>query len=691
MKLVIAEKPSVGNSIAKVIGATDRKDGYLEGNGYIVSWCVGHLVSLAEPDAYDEKYAKWRREDLPIMPQTFRFIVAPDKKKQFKVLKGLMERTDVDELICATDAGREGELIFRLVYKQARCAKPFRRLWISSMEDIAIAEGFRSLKPGSEYDALYRAALCRSEADWIVGMNATRLFSTLYHHRLTVGRVQTPTLAMIVERQNQIMNFKKEKYFNVHVSADGLELLKEKIFSEEEANSLANLAAGEDIIITSVQKTRKTLGAPKLYDLTTLQREANRYFGYTAQQTLDTVQALYEKKLVTYPRTDSQYLTEDMEETARAMVDMLRRMFDFGLPSNGEPDVARIINNAKVTDHHAIIPTSEISRYDRMDLSEKEIAILKLIAQQLLCATGRKHIYEETEVIGLCAGEEYRAKGKIVLEAGWKAVEAAYKGRNEKNEDEKTLPDVQERQILAHAESKVTEHFTSPPKAYTEDSLLKAMETAGNEDFDEDTEKKGLGTPATRASIIEKLVHSRYVQRKGKQLIPTEDGINLIAVMPEDVKSAKLTAEWENTLMQIERRNTDADAFMRGIDAMVRDLIAKNAEVPEENKQRFGNAFKKEAIGVCPRCGDPVFEGQKNFYCSSKECRFCIWKESKWLSSMNKTVDARMAAALLKDGRVFVNGLWSAKKKRAFDAELVLDDTGEHVNFKLEFPNQYRR
>jgi len=691
LRLVIAEKPSVGQSIAKVIGAYERHEGYYEGSGFVVSWCFGHLVELAAPDAYDEKYKKWRKEDLPILPEKFRWVVTTEKKAQFALLKSLMSREDITELICATDAGREGELIFRLVYMKAGCKKPFKRLWISSMEDKAIQEGFASLKDGSSYDNLYQAALCRSEADWLVGINATRLFTTLYDKRLTVGRVQTPTLAMIVERNRQITDFKKEKYFNVHLDCDGLDVTKEKIFSEEDAKALKVACDGSEAVISSVKQSRKTVSPPRLYDLTTLQRESNRYYGYTAQKTLDVTQSLYEKKLVTYPRTDSQFLTEDMAGTAEEMIRTIRRVFDFGAAFVGTPDIQRVINNRKVTDHHAIIPTAEIGKQDLSKLSKEEMDVLKLISQQMLCATGARHEYLETEVAVTCAGQEFKAKGKTVLVEGWKAVEAAYKGSfkaKDKEKEERVLPPVKEGNVF-HTAASISEHFTSPPKAYSEDSLLSSMETAGNERFDEDTEKKGLGTPATRAAIIEKLVSSRYVKRKGKQLIPTEDGINLIAVMPEEVKSAKLTAEWENTLMQMERGEYKPESFMSGIDGMVQSLLRKYNTISSEEQKRFSSEKpKREPVGICPRCGAPVYEGDKNFYCSNRECKFRLWKESKWLSGMKKKVTKKMAASLLKDGRVFVKGLYSQKTGKTFDADLLLEDTGEYVNFKLDFSKE---
>ena len=688
-KLVIAEKPSVALALAKVLGAYQRLDGYMEGNGYLVSWCVGHLVGLAQPDAYDETYKKWSRESLPIIPENWKWEVADDKRTQFKVLKDLMFRSDVEELVCATDAGREGELIFRLVYYQASCKKPFKRLWISSMEDEAIKEGFDNLREGSDYDNLYEAALCRSKADWLVGINGTRLFTTLYNNRLTVGRVQTPTLAMVVERNKQITEFQKQKYFNVHLKDGKLEVYKEKIFDEQEAKKIQEKCNGADAVVKSVTKAEKNINPPKLYDLTTLQRESNRYFGYTAQKTLDYTQSLYEQKLVTYPRTDSQYLTEDMKETAENMVLAVQMAFDFGTFPPKDYDVNRVINNCKVTDHHAIIPTAEIQKQDLSKLSQGERDILMLISQRLLCATGEKQRISETEIKVECAGEEFQAKGKMVLEMGWKSYEMEFRNRlknkSKTEEKDEILPLVTEGDVLHGVTVTKTEHFTSPPKQYTEDTLLSAMETAGNEDFDEDTEKKGLGTPATRASMIEKLVSSKYLERKGKQLIPTDAGINLVAVLPEKVKSAKMTAEWENALMEMERGKVKSRTFLTDISQWVNQLIADYGDVSEEEKKRFRS--EKEQIGICPRCGAPVYEGDKNFYCSNRECKFCIWKETKWLSGMKKKVSKKMAENLLSKGRVSVTGLYSQKTGRNFDADLVLDDTGEYVNFKLDFSN----
>jgi DNA topoisomerase-3 len=567
MKLVITEKPSVAQAISKVIGAYKREKGYLEGSGYLVSWCVGHLVELAQPQDYDEKYAKWRLEDLPLFPDRWKYQVSPRTADQFHILKQLMERSDVTELIEATDAGREGELIFRLVYQQAGCTKPFKRLWISSMEDSAIRDGFANLRDSRDYDNLYAAAVARARADWLVGINGTRLFSKCYNRKLTVGRVQTPTLAMVVERQKKITDFQKEKYWNVHLNLDGLDVVKEKCFEEKSAQALVDHCRTQSAVVTQVTCTEKSVRPPRLYDLTTLQREANRYYGYTAQQTLDLAQSLYEKKLVSYPRTDSQFLTYDMESTAWDMLAYVYNVFQFDLYE--EPQIIQVLNNRKVSDHHAIIPTAEIAKQDLSTLSQGEQDILLLISQRLFCATAGKQHISETEVKVVCAGEEFTAKGKMILEKGWKAIEDDFRGRlKTKKKPEPTdtiLPEVFEGQVFAAVNANLSEHYTTPPKAYTEDTLLSAMETAGNDSFDEDTEKKGLGTPATRASMIEKLVSNQYLQRKGKQLIPTEDGMALVEILPSSLKSPSFTAYWENSLMNIERGTYEPEAFIGGI------------------------------------------------------------------------------------------------------------------------------
>ena len=687
MILVIAEKPSVGAAIGKVLGASSRKDGYLEGNNYIVSWCVGHLVGLADASSYDERFAKWRYSDLPIVPEEWLFEVPKDKQKQFKVLRDLMRDKRVTELVCATDAGREGELIFRLVYKKAGCTKPFKRLWISSLEDSAIREGFAHLRDSGEYDRLYEAALARSKADWIVGINGTRLFSTLYHKKLVVGRVQTPTLAMLVEREGKITTFHKEKYFNVHISKDSLTADMEKVKTEDEAKAIAAACNKKQAVVSSLKKETKTVNPPKLYDLTTLQRESNRYYGFTAQQTLDLVQSLYEKKLLTYPRTDSQFITEDMESTARQVIGIVSRKVPLFEGIIHEPDIGRITNNAKVTDHHAIIPTVQLENQDLTELPESEQKIIRLVAMRLLSATGEKHIYDETSVTLTCEGYEFKAKGKTVVQDGWKAIERCFKETlksKEKDEPEHSLPSLNEKDILSSVDSSVTEHYTSPPKPYTEDSLLSAMETAGNDAFDDDTEKKGLGTPATRAGIIEKLVKGGFVERKGKSLVPTKDGNNLVCVLPEQITSPSMTAEWENTLMQIERGNADADKFLSCIVGMTSDLVKAYPFLSDAEANRFDTG--RESIGKCPRCGSPVYVGKGNYYCSNKECSFCMWEDNKFFSSKKKKLTKKIAAELLDKGWCRVTGLYTPKRPQLYDAVIRLDDTGgKYISFKMEF------
>lgn len=687
MILVITEKPSVAQSISKVLGATSRKEGYLEGNNYIVSWCVGHLVGLADASSYDDRYTKWRYDDLPIVPEEWLFEVPKDKVKQFNVLRDLMKDKRVTELVCATDAGREGELIFRLVYHKAGCTKPFKRLWISSLEDTAIRDGFHHLRDSSEYDKLYEAALSRSKADWIVGINGTRLFTTLYHKKLVVGRVQTPTLAMLVERDGKIASFRKEKYFNVHVKKDGLIADMEKVKSEDDAKQIAAVCDKRQAVVSSVSRETKTVNPPRLYDLTTLQREANRYYGFTAQQTLDLVQSLYEKKLLTYPRTDSQFITEDMEATARQVITIVKRSISMFSSISNEPDIRHITNNAKVTDHHAILPTVQLEKQDLAALPESELKILRLVTMRLLAATGEKHIYDETSVTLSCEGYEFKAKGKTVVQEGWKAVEQQFKlslKNKEKDEPEKVLPVVHENDVLELVSASVSEHYTAPPRAYTEDTLLSAMETAGNDAFDDDTEKKGLGTPATRAGIIEKLVKSGFIERKGKSLVPTKDGNNLVCILPEQITSPSMTAEWENTLMQIERGNADADKFLTGIVEMTSELVKAYPFLSDAEANRFESG--RESIGKCPRCGSPVYVGKGNFYCSNRDCSFCLWEDNKFFSSKKKKLTKKIAAELLDKGWCRVKGLYTPKRPELYDAVIRLNDTGgKYVSFKMEF------
>ena len=695
MKLVIAEKPSVAMSLAAVLGANEKKDGYMEGGGYLVSWCVGHLLELAQPEAYGKRYARWGYGDLPILPEEWKYEVSKDKKKQLDLLCRLMKDKRVDSVVCATDAGREGELIFRLVYEHAGCKKPMERLWISSMEDAAIRDGFEHLRPGSDYDKLYDAAVCRAEADWLIGINATRLFSVLYGVTLNVGRVMSPTLALLVQREADIQAFTSKPFYVPEITCGGFTASGEKLSGKNEAEKIRMGCDGQVASVLSVEKLVKTVQPPRLYDLTTLQRECNRIYGYTAQQTLDYVQSLYEKKLATYPRTDSQYLTEDMQATAASLVLWLRDHMPFGKGCAGEPDIDRVTDGSKVTDHHAIIPTVEIARTDLSELPSGERDVLTLIAARLLSATAQAHRFEAVTAVLDCRGNSFTAKGKTVLQAGWKEVERLYRMglKESKPEDDEnmdaSLSMLQEGQIFETVSASVREGRTSPPKHYTEDSLLAAMETAGAGDMPEDAERKGLGTPATRAATLEKLVSVGFVQRKKKQLIPTEKGTNLILVLPDNIKSPTLTAEWESMLKQVERGELAAESFMEQIADMSRTLV-KEHTAPEE---RFTGLLPdaknsgREAVGTCPRCGGTVYEGKKGFFCDNRDCSFALWKDNKFFSGKKKSITKSVAAALLKEGRVSMSGLYSEKTGKTYDAVVLLDDTGEkYVNFKLEFP-----
>ena len=695
MKLVIAEKPSVAMSLAAVLGATERKDGYLEGSGYLVSWCVGHLLELAQPEAYKEQYAKWRYEDLPILPENWKYEVPKDKKTQLALLCRLMKDKRVDSVVCATDAGREGELIFRLVYEYAGCKKPMERLWISSMEDAAIREGFDHLHPGSDYDKLYDAAVCRAGADWLIGINATRLFSVLYGVTLNVGRVMSPTLALLVQRESDIESFISKPFYVPEITCGGFTASGEKMTERSEAEKIRMDCDHNSAFVRSVEKQVKTIQPPRLYDLTTLQRECNRIYGYTAQQTLDYVQSLYEKKLATYPRTDSQYLTKDMQATAASLILWLRDNMPFGKGCAGEPDIDRVTDDSKVTDHHAIIPTVEIARTDLSELPSGERDVLTLLAVRLLCATTQANRFEAVTAMLDCQGYTFTAKGKTILQSGWKEVERIHRmsirqSETEHKENEAVaLPVLQEGQTFEAVSASLREGKTSPPKHYTEDTLLSAMETAGAEDMPDDAKRKGLGTPATRAATLEKLVSAGFVQRKKKQLISTEKGRNLIAVLPDNIKSPILTAEWESMLKQVEHGELSATSFMDQIADMSRTLV-KEHTAPEK---RFADLFPSsretahEAVGVCPRCGAPVYEGKKGFFCDNRECSFALWKDNRFFSSKKKSITKSVAAALLKEGRISMSGLYSEKTGRTYDAEVILDDTGgKYVNFKLEFP-----
>lgn len=684
-QLVIAEKPSVARSIATVIGATEKQNGYWQGGGYLVSWCIGHLVSFAEAGQYDEKYCKWRYEDLPILPQPWQFIVPDEKKPQFEIVRALLNRPDVDSVTAATDAGREGELIFRFVYQMAGCTKPVKRLWISSMEDAAIREGFANLRPDSDYDALYQSALCRAKADWLVGINATRLFSVLYHKTLTVGRVQTPTLKMLVDRDAKILRFQKEKYYTVGIQSGSMKADSGRIASMDEANTLKNACAGAPAICTSIQREKKTEQPSKLYDLTTLQREANRLFGFTAKQTLDYAQQLYEKKLLTYPRTDSQYLTEDMGQTAQHLVSDLLGLLPFAQGLALTAEVGRVLNSKKVSDHHAIIPTSEFVKQGFTGLAESECKLMNLVCSKLLCAVAVPHEYETVTAVFSCAGNEFTAKGKTVLVPGWKEIDQRFRATLKADTEEEVLnalPELAEGQNFS-VTTDISEHFTSPPKAYTEDTLLSAMERAGAEDMPEEAERKGLGTPATRAAILEKLVQMGFVQRKGKQLVPTKDGINLAVVLPESLTSPALTAEWENRLTEIAKGKADPDEFMAEIEAQVRQLVKTYSCISADKQNLFQS--ERVIIGKCPRCSENVYEDKKNFYCGNRSCQFVMWKNDRFFEQRKKAFTPKIAAALLKNGKAKVKGLYSEKTGKTYDATVLLADTGgKYVNYRVE-------
>lgn len=694
--LVIAEKPSVAQSYAKNLSAYKREDGYLEGESCIVSWCLGHLAEYAQPEEYDPKYEKWQFDDLPILPEVWKLKVSKDKKKQFEVIKTLMSRSDVEYLVNGCDAGREGELIFQRVYDLAGCRKPVKRLWISSMEDDAIQKGFQTMKSEEEYKNLCMAAVCRAQADWLIGMNGTRAYTTRYFKRLVVGRVQTPTLAMLAERQERIEHFQKEAFYKVALTDGKLTVVSENIANEEAADLLAALCNGSTAVVTQMKKERKKSFPPKLYDLTSLQREANRYFGYTAKRTLDMLQELYEEKLVTYPRTDSQFVTEDMKDSVEELVGkmpVLLPFVDYGQLGHG---VKRVINNAKVSDHHAILPTKEAVEKEISDLPSDKKNLMMLICQQLVQATGEEYLYEQTDITVKCQEQDFKARGKIPVQMGFKEVEKAFKQLCVKaepvegKEKETSIPaGYEEGMRLFPVKADKTTHYTSPPKPFNEDTLLAAMETAGNKEFDSETEKKGLGTPATRASIIEKLVSSGYAQRKGKQILPSTEGKELVKVMPEYLKSAVMTAEWENQLLMMEKGQITDTQFMGEITSLVRKILEVCREIPEEEGRRFQTA--REVIGKCPVCGCDVFEGKQNFYCSNRQCDFALWKENRFLGSMEKNLDKKMARELLDKACTHVKGLYSKKKDMKFDADLLLTLENGKPRFHLEFPKKKKK
>lgn len=692
--LVIAEKPSVAKSIAAVLGAANRKDGYMEGGGYLVSWCVGHLVELADASTYEERYGKWSLADLPILPEHWRYVITPDTKKQFDTLKQLMSRTDVASLVCATDAGREGELIFRLVYEQAKCKKPVKRLWISSMEDSAIREGFENLRPSADYDSLYHAALCRARADWLVGINATRLFSCLYHRTLNIGRVMTPTLALIVKREADIDAFQPTPFYTVTLGLSDFAATGERLTDKTQAEAVqAACMAADTAIVKSVERKEKTEKPPALYDLTTLQREANRLLGFTAQQTLDYLQSLYEKKLATYPRTDSRYLTSDMAQSLPVLVNAAAKAMPFASGTAIRCNPAQVINDAKVSDHHAIIPTQGVKDADLSGLPVGERSLLSLIAARLLCAVGQPYACAETAVVVECAGYEFKAKGRAVLNPGFKELDGRYrdtlknKPEPDKEKEAKALPVLAEGQSFEVVTAGIKEGKTTPPAHFTEDSLLAAMETAGAGEMPEDAERKGLGTPATRAGILEKLIKVGFLERKKVKktahLMPTHEGVALITVLPEQIQSPSMTAEWEHQLKEIERGKASPETFLQDISTMLKDLT-DHYEAVKDAAVLFPS--KNESLGKCPRCGGAVTERKNGFFCENRDCGFAIWKDSRFFTAKKKKPTATFVTELLASGRARLSGCYSEKSGKTYDAVVVLaDDGGKYVNFKLEF------
>lgn len=691
MRLIIAEKPSVAQSISAVLNAGIKKDGYIEGAHDLVSWCVGHLVELTPADQYDERYRKWRFEDLPINPDPWKFQIPKSKEKQFKILKNLMTDTRINEIICATDAGREGELIFRLVYHKAGCKKPVKRLWISSLEDKAIEEGFRNLKPGKEYELLYQSALCRAQADWLVGINSTRLFSVLYRQTLNVGRVMSPILAMVVDRWASIQSFNSEPFFNVILQLDGFEASSDRFTSKEDAEKLLEGCRKQAAIVKEISIQNKTENPPRLYDLTTLQREANRLLGYTAQQTLDYTQSLYEKKLVTYPRTDSRFLTSDMEQAINPVLKVSLSLLPDDIRTNFKTNTGQLINDSKVSDHHAIVPTSSIKAEMLESLPKGESDLLWLIINRLITAAGEPYKFTDTTVLIECNGHGFTAKGKNIYQTGWKAADEYYKKRiAEKNKDSKSerlLPKLQKGQKFDIFNARIDEGKTTPPKHYTEDTLLSAMESAGVENLPDDAERKGLGTPATRAGILEKLIKTELIERKGskkhKTLQPTHKGIALATILPEQIKSAQMTAEWEEKLKSIEKGLLLPETFMAEISHHVKDLVTNYKAIADSPSELIINP---ESLGSCPRCKGKVLEGERQFFCQNKDCGFAIWKNNRFFTDKRKALTREMMSAFLKEGSIYLQGLYSPKTNKKYDAKIIMaDDGGKYVNFRLEF------
>ena len=700
MKLVIAEKPSAAKAYADVLGAKSKKDGHYEGCGYVVSWCIGHLLGLAQPQEYDERFAKWVKDDLPISPNAWKYVATSSTKKQLKILVDLMKRPNIDTIINGADAGREGELIFRLVYEHAKCKKPVKRLWVSSMEESALTEGFNNLRSGGDYDSLYQAAKCRQQADWLVGMNYSRLFSIVYNANLRVGRVQTPTLAMVVERFEKINNFTKEPFYVAALDGAGFTVERERLTDKILADEISSKCNGQTAVITSIKKQDKSVVPPKLFDLTTLQREANKLFGLTASKTLEIVQELYERRVITYPRTDSKFITEDMAHGMGELVDMSGSILanttgNSPITSGFTPNISLIVNNGKVTDHHAVLPTIQAGKVNINALSADERNVLLMICRKLICAVSEKHTYAETIVTVECCDEVFTAKGKTITKNGWKQMDDDFiksLGRGKKDDYESSaLPtNLTEGQQFT-AKTSVREGFTSPPKHFTEDTLLSAMENAGIEGVEEEIERRGLGTPATRASILENLVKNEFIKRDKKNLLPTEKGINLIKVLPNKVKSPLLTADWENNLKRMERGEVTAPSFMKSINDFISEVISTYGNAPIENANLFGasGSGKGEIIGSCPRCGGNVTESPKAFSCEhtrSKKCVFSLWKDNKFFASQGKKITKGIATKLIQDGQIFISDLKSQKSGKKYGATIHIENSKEgYVNFRMEF------
>ena len=669
--LIITEKPSVARAIAAALGANVRGDGCIHGNGLIVSWCYGHLIELASPAAYDEKLGKWRREDLPILPDPWKTSVMRDKRQQFEVLRGLMQRGDVVEVVNACDAGREGELIFRLVYEKAGCTKPMKRLWLSSMEPDEIRRAYENMRPGEEYDRLYAAALCRAKADWLVGMNATRLMSLVYHRTLNVGRVVSPTLALLVEREREIEEFQPETFYTVALNCGGVSLSSERISDKSEADILAGVCNGE-VRITKVERREKRENPPALYDLTTLQREANRELGFTAQQTLDYLQSLYEKRLVTYPRTDSRHLTDGMAAGVSELVNVAAKLLDVDAPARVNAE--QVCDSSRVTDHHAVVPTSSATGANLASLPDGEAAVLRLVCRQLLCAVSEPFTYAETTIEAECAGHTFKSRGKAIIDLGWRAYKSAHEWT--------PLPDFAEGASVAITSATVKEGKTSPPAAYTEDTLLSAMEHAGAKEAPSDAERHGLGTPATRAVTIEKLVNGGFAERVKGKLVPTSAGASLVTVLPEALRSPLLTAEWESRLKQIERGELDADAFIADIEHMVSGLVSDYTPVAEAS---ILFPTGRAVVGKCPRCGGVVSEAKSGYFCEGLDCKFGLWRDNKFLAAKRISLTRALAAELLGKGRAHIDEIYSQRMDKYYPGDLILHDDGERATYYLSF------